>query len=115
MQGVIKTLNNKAYTILLLGEPGVKKSSFLQFIANVLTGQDMDHYAFNILDHTNEQVNSTNQSQTNSARLYEITATNGVVVSAGACECGECALTLSLFLQGSDRHTWFGQHQQCST
>jgi len=55
----------------------------------------MDHY---ILDHTNERANSNNQAQTKSARLYGITTTNGVVVSAGAWERAECALTLNLFL-----------------
>ena len=97
-KGIVNTSKNKPYTILLVGEPGVGKSSFLQFIANVLTGNDMDHYTFDILDHTNEQANSNKQAQTKSARLYEITTTNGVVVSAGAWERAECAFTLNLFL-----------------
>jgi len=70
------------YTILLVGETGVGKSSVLEFIANVLAGNDIDHYNFNILDHTNERGGSNNQSQTNSARLYEFTSMNGVVVSS---------------------------------
>jgi Cdc6-like AAA superfamily ATPase len=96
-RGIVKTSKN--HTILLVGEPGVGKSSFSEFIANVLIGNDMDHYDFDILDHTNEKVIvNNNQPQTNEARLYEITSTNGVVVSAGACERGEYALTLNLSL-----------------
>lgn len=82
-KGIIKTAKNKArtsYTILLVGETGVGKSSVLELIANVLMG-NVDQYDFDILDHTNEQGGSDNQSQTNSARIYEITSKNGVMVS----------------------------------
>jgi predicted GTPase len=84
--GIIKTSKNKTnkpYTILLVGETGVGKSSVLEFIANVLLGNDIDHYDFDILDRTNEQGGSDNQSQTNSARLYEFTSKNGIVVRYG--------------------------------
>ena len=84
-QGIIKTSQNKAkspYTILLVGETGVGKSSVLEFIANTLTGKDIDHYDFEILDRTNEQHGSDNQSQTNSARLYELRSQNGILVRA---------------------------------
>ena len=74
-KGVIKALSNRAPpTILLVGETGVGKSSVLEFIANVLTGNDIDHYNFNILDHTNERGGSDNQSWTTSGphlRTYE--------------------------------------------
>ena len=40
---------NNPDTIVLVGEPGVGKTSFLQFIANALTGNDMDHYIFDVL------------------------------------------------------------------
>ena len=76
------------YTILLIGETGVGKSSVLELIANVLAGNDIDHYSFNFLDHTNECGGSNNQSQTNSARLYEFTSKNGIVVSLSICEHG---------------------------
>jgi predicted GTPase len=82
-QGIIKTSKNEGrapYTILLVGETGVGKSSVLELIANVLIG-NAGHYDFDILDHTNEQGGSDNQSQTNSARLYEITSKNGIMVS----------------------------------
>ena len=79
------------YTILLVGETGVGKSSVLELIANVLAGNDPARYNFGVLDHTNEQSRPNNQSQTNSARLYEFTSKNGVVVSTsirGHCDCG---------------------------
>ena len=83
-RGIIKTSKNRAkapYTILLIGETGVGKSSVLELIANVLAGNDIDHYNFDILDQTSEQGGTHNRSQTNSARFYEFTSKNGVVVS----------------------------------
>ena len=93
-KGIIKTSKNKAnkpYTILLVGETGVGKSSALEFIANVLAGRDIDHCDFDILDRTNEQGGSENQSQTISARVYEFKSKNGIVVRAGAFEHDENA------------------------
>jgi predicted ATPase len=84
-KGIIKVSKNQVgapYTILIVGETGVGKSSVLEFIANVLSGREMSLYNFEILDHTNEQVGSNNQSKTNSARLYEFTSKSGIVVSA---------------------------------
>jgi len=84
-KGIIKTSKNKAsYTILLVGETGVGKSAFLEFLGNVLIGNDIDHYSFRTLDRDNEQNGSEKQSQTNSARLYELKSKNGIVVSADA-------------------------------
>ena len=83
-KGIVRTSKNKVqapYTILLVGETGVGKSSFLEFIANVFVGKDIDHYDFSILDHTNERHGSDNESQTSSARLYTLTSNNGTVVS----------------------------------
>jgi len=88
-QGTIRISKNKArapYTILLVGETGVGKSSVLELIANVLAGNDIDHYNFDILDHANEQGGSNNQSQTNSARFYQFSSNNGMVVSVGICK-----------------------------
>jgi len=61
----------------------------LEFIANVLAGNDHDHYNFAILDHTNELGGPDHQSQTNSARVYKFTSKNDIVVSAGIDERGE--------------------------
>lgn len=91
-KGIIKTAKNQAkapYTILLLGEIGVGKSSTLELIANVLAGNDIDHYNFNFLDQSNEQGGSNSQSQTNLARIYELTSSNGIMVSTGVFERDE--------------------------
>ena len=90
-EGIIKTSRNKAnmpYTILLVGETGVGKSSALEFLANVLNGNDINYYDFDILDLTNERGGSDTQSQTNAPRLYEFTSKNGIKVSTDAFECG---------------------------
>ena len=83
-QGIIKTSQNSVqapYTILLVGETGVGKSAFLEFIANVLIGNNLDCYDFGILNRSNERNGPTNQGGTTSARFYEFTSKNGVVVS----------------------------------
>ena len=80
------------YTILLVGETGVGKSSVLEFIANVLMGNNFDHLNFDILDRTNEQGGSNNRSQTNAPRLYEFTSKNGIMVCAGTFQCGGCGV-----------------------
>ena len=81
--GIVKTSKNTAsipYTILLVGETGVGKSSLFEFIANVLSGKDIDHYDFKILDHTNERSNFGDQSRTKSPRFYEIRSNNDILV-----------------------------------
>jgi len=93
-QGIIKTSKNKTkvpYTIFLVGETGVGKSSVFELIANVLAGNDIGHYDLDILDRANEQGGSNNQSQTNSARFYTLTSKNGIVVSVYYCEHDEYA------------------------
>ena len=91
---MIKTSKNKAktpYTILLIGETGVGKSSVLELIANVLASNDIDNYNLDILDHTNEHGDFQNQSRTNEAHLYKFTSKNGVGVSTEIYEHGDYA------------------------
>ena len=83
-KGVVKTSRHNAqapYTILLVGETGTGKSTFLEFVANILTGNDVNHHEFKTLDPTNERGGSRGQSQTNSARVYELSSRNGISVS----------------------------------
>ena len=86
MHGVVKTAKNNAnapYTILLVGETGVGKSSFLMFIANVLLGNDVHHYDRDILDHPYNGPGVVGQTaSSHSSHLYEITSVSGLLVSA---------------------------------
>lgn len=82
-KGIIKTQKNRAnqpYTILLVGETGVGKSSVLEFLANVLAGNPAFKYEFDIIEQENESGGSDSQSQTNEARLYDFESRNGQVV-----------------------------------
>ena len=74
------------YTILLVGETGTGKSSILEFIGNVLKAKDADCFDLQILDYGNEQGGSGGHSQTNYARIYEFSSTNGILVSSNVCE-----------------------------
>ncbi|KAK7458148.1 hypothetical protein VKT23_010056 [Stygiomarasmius scandens] len=81
--GIIKTVKNIGkveFTILVVGETGVGKSSVLEFIANVLAGNSISDYNFSIIDQANESGGSGMNSQTNSAKLYSFTSQNGVVI-----------------------------------
>ena len=84
--GIIKTSKNSVqadYTILLVGETGVGKSTFVEFLTNVFMGNDIDLYDLEMFDLSNKHSGSRHQSQTNSPRLYKLTSNNGIVVSAG--------------------------------
>ena len=91
MKEKFRSKSKAPYTILLLGETGVGKSSFFQLVANVLAGNGVDQYNFHLLDHTNEQGGSNNQSQTKLARHYKLTSRNGITVRVSGCERGDCA------------------------
>lgn len=78
--GIIKTSDKKTeFTLLLVGETGVGKTSVLSFIANVLAGNKLDEYA-DVYDHSNEEGGSQSQSQTCSAKIYEFTSRNGLTM-----------------------------------
>ena len=66
------------YTILPFGGVDVGKRSGLELIADVLNGGDIDYYDIEVLEPTNEQGGSSDQIQTKSARIYEITSSNGI-------------------------------------
>ena len=81
--GIIAAPKNSAnapYTILLVGGTGVIKSSFLKFIANVLLGNDIDHYDLDILNHLPNKGGAVGQIAL--PHLYEIMSVSGTLVSA---------------------------------
>ena len=61
------------------GETGKGKTSFLSLLANILHGNDPNQYEL-FHDESNEAGGSKAQSQTNSAKLYELTSKNGITV-----------------------------------
>ncbi|KAK2467589.1 hypothetical protein APHAL10511_000444 [Amanita phalloides] len=77
--GIIKTNQNNMneYTILLVGETGTGKTTFLSLIANILAGYGPKQYVV-IHDEGNEAGGARNQSQTNSAKVYEFISNNAV-------------------------------------
>ncbi|KAF8341041.1 hypothetical protein F5887DRAFT_1284148 [Amanita rubescens] len=77
-KGIIKT-SGREYTILLIGETGKGKTTFLSLLANILNGKNPQNYE-SFYDQSNEAGGNVNQSQTNSARLYKLTSRNGIVV-----------------------------------
>ena len=85
-KGIIKTSKNSVqadYTILLVGETGVGKSTFVEFLANVFMGNNIHRYDLEMFDLSNKHSGSHNQGQTNSPHFYHLRSKNGVVVSVG--------------------------------
>ncbi|KAM6499740.1 hypothetical protein JOM56_005248 [Amanita muscaria] len=80
-EGIIKTQKNTSneYTILLVGETGTGKTTFLSLLANILSGRSPNDYVFSH-DKDNEAGDGDRHSQTNSAKLYEFKSKNGVTV-----------------------------------
>lgn len=78
--GIVKTTDKKTeLTLLLVGETGVGKTSFLSLIANVLAGNELEEYV-DLHDLTNEKGGLHSQSQTNSAKVYELESKNGITI-----------------------------------
>ncbi|KAG8738667.1 hypothetical protein FRC10_006614 [Ceratobasidium sp. 414] len=74
--GPLKPTNKAAFTILLIGETGSGKTSFMSLLANLLRGNG----PFGLQDYhdtSKESGLSKTQSQTTKATLYEITAADG--------------------------------------
>ncbi|THU98456.1 hypothetical protein K435DRAFT_795647 [Dendrothele bispora CBS 962.96] len=100
--GIIKTVKSTGkveFTILVVGETGVGKSSVLEFIANVLAGNSISDYDFKIIDEANESDGSGKHSQTNSAKLYSFTSKNGVVLKAATTRSAS-SIPLDSVMQG---------------
>ena len=62
-----------------VGETGTGKTTFLSFLGNVLNGNGPNHYTFSH-DRANESGGRMNQSQTNSAKVYQFTSRNDITV-----------------------------------
>ncbi|KAF9255391.1 hypothetical protein L218DRAFT_1008638 [Marasmius fiardii PR-910] len=80
-EGIINATNNKKdFTILLVGETGVGKTSFLSLIGNIVAGRKTSQY-IDMHEGSNEVGGPESQSQTDSAKLYEFKSPrNGFVV-----------------------------------
>lgn len=70
------TLQSLAFTV---GETGTGKTTFLSFLGNVLNGKGPNHFTI-AHDDANESGGKMNQSQTNSAKMYQFTSRNGITV-----------------------------------
>ena len=80
------------------------ESSLLEYIANALTGNDIVHYNFGILDRTNEQIAKSDQ-------CVPLVRKDGMMVSAGALNVAGIMYVTSS--QGwHPRHPGIGRHSQ---
>ncbi|KAF8889502.1 hypothetical protein CPB85DRAFT_1484946 [Mucidula mucida] len=78
--GIIRTTKNRTeFTILLVGETGVGKTSFLSLLANILEGHRPEEFIQAHLQ-TNEAGGSHTGSQTQKATVYEFQSRNGIIV-----------------------------------
>ena len=80
MQNFVKRSKaNKPYTILLVGGPGVGKTSFVRFIASAVLGTCIERYDVNIYG----------RGPGERPHLYEIMRQHDIWVSANAFKGGE--------------------------
>jgi len=77
-RGIVKT-TKKEFTIFLVGETGVGKTTVLSLIANILAGRTPEQYV-DVHNTGNEAGGSQSGSQTNFAQVYEFESKNGVIV-----------------------------------
>ncbi len=78
--GIIRTTKNRTeFTVLLVGETGVGKTSFLSLLANILEGRRPEEFIQAHLQ-TNEAGGSHAGSQTQKATVYEFQSRNGIIV-----------------------------------
>ncbi|KAF8326954.1 hypothetical protein F5887DRAFT_968193 [Amanita rubescens] len=80
-KGIVATNKNKTkeYTILLVGETGTGKTTLLSLFANVLAGRSPSEFKPGHIQ-GNEAGGEENQSQTESAKIYELESQNGIKV-----------------------------------
>jgi len=77
---LLSRTGKRDYTILLVGETGVGKTTLLSCIKNALLGKSPINYDLNVHDLSNESGLGSGTSQTNDAKLYVFTSMNGVVL-----------------------------------
>lgn len=75
---VITTAPDRAFTILLVGETGTGKTTFISFLTNVLAGIPVKS-CVDRRDPTNEAGGGQKQSQTQHPLLYELVSRNDVI------------------------------------
>ena len=77
-QGIVQTTKGQTeFTLLLVGETGTGKTSFLSLLYNVLAGHPLKEYVERH-EKANESGGSQAESQTQAALMYEFVSKNGV-------------------------------------
>lgn len=70
-----------SFTVILVGETGTGKTSFLSLLVNVLAGKTPSSYNLEPYDVTNEYGGPQKHSQTKAAKVYKFTSLNGVDIT----------------------------------
>lgn len=74
---IVRLAKKESLTILLVGETGVGKTSFLSLLVNLFSGRGPGQFAL-FHNPANESNLSRSQSQTNDAFMYQFTTSDGV-------------------------------------